>query len=237
MTEKEVINEWIKSGANVKVGVRIFIMLRGETPFGRVTRRHPDGNSRLAIRALFKIAEVEPEGTVIIKSSGTVRPLTIEATEKAPVFREMFPFLGDPNCPYELKILAADKITAYRNAVVAHQKLADCTNLDACYITAKTIVENWIENELIFEELQYYGEMKKVLGKHPIFDEMKKIRSLRKAKAKDIFRQRKNLYDNINRIKFEIKRGDKPHLLSEREKRLRKYEHLLAEINRIIDDL
>ncbi len=154
-----------------------------------------------------------------------------------PKFREQFPFLSEPACPPELKILAADKITAYRNALVAHQQLTGCQTIEECVVTAQAIVDNWIENELIFEEFRYYAERKKILGKHPIFNEMKKMQALRKATAKDIFKKKKNLTDKINRIKFEIKKGDKPHLLAEREKRLRETEHLAAEVDRIIEGL
>ena len=237
MSETELIKNWIQAGAVVKDGIRLFLLLRGDTPFGRIVRRNKESNSRLAIRALFRIANIEDCGVTIVKPAQIMRPVTIEATEYAPKFREQFPFLAEATCPPELKILAADKITAYKNAVVAHQKLTDCTNLDECYLTAKTVIENWIENELIFEEFRYYGDMRKVLGKHPIFAEMQKMQALRKASAKNIFQKKKNLTDKINRINFEIKKGDKPHLLAEREKRLRETKHLLAEIERIIDDL
>ena len=102
---------------------------------------------------------------------------------------------------------------------------------------AQSVVDNWIENDLIFEEFHYYAANKKVLGKHPIFAEMKKMQALRKATAKDIFKKKTNLTEKVNRIKFEIKKGDKPYLLAERERRLRETEHLLAEVDRIIDDM
>jgi len=236
MSEANLVNEWIKAGARTKDGIRLFIRLRGETPFGRIVRRFPDGNSHLVIRALFRIAGKEVKEFVEVKEVVAI-PLTIEATPAAPKFREQFPFLSEPTCPPELKILAADKITAYRNAVVAHQRLSDCKTLQECAITAQAVVDNWIENELIFEEFRYYGDMRKVLGKHPIFAEMKKIQELRKMPAGKIFKTKENLTTKINRIKYEIKKGDKPHLLAEREKRLRETEHLLAEVDRIIEGL
>ncbi|MDR0874222.1 MAG: hypothetical protein LBN27_12280 [Prevotellaceae bacterium] len=237
MTEKELVQEWIKAGAKIKEGIRLFLNLRGNTPAGRLVSRNKEVNSGIAVRALLRIAGVSEDSIVVVKPQEVIRPVTIEATPAAPKFREQFPFLSDPACPPELKILAADKITAYRNAVVAHQRLIDCKDVNECAAMARTIVDNWIENDACFDELRYYGEMRRVLGKHRIFDEMKRLQELRKSSAKDIFKRRENIIGKINRIKYEIKKADKPHLLAERERRLREAEFLLAETDKIIEGL
>ncbi|MBR2624137.1 MAG: hypothetical protein IKC96_03280 [Paludibacteraceae bacterium] len=131
-------------------------------------------------------------------------------------------------------MLAADKITAYRNYTSAHQSLFDCTSLESCFVVAKKVVENFIENRKIHSELAYYKEHHVVLGKHPIFEEVKRIAELRQLPVAELFRRKTNLEEAIWRVQSEIRKGNKPHLLSEREQRLSAKRRELAEVERII---
>ena len=105
-----------------------------------------------------------------------------------------------------------------------------------CFETAKKVIENFIENRNITSEFSYYLEHGNILGKHPVFSVTKKIAEMRKRSILELIRRQRNLNENIWRIRNEIRKGDKPYLLIEREARLRQRELELQEINRIIDE-
>lgn len=150
-------------------------------------------------------------------------------------FRQEWPFLSKPECPKELKLLAADKLTAYENYVAGHKKLFDCADLDQCLATAQQVVNNYKENRLIYQELEYYREHGKVLGKHSVFKSSKRYEHLKGLNVIELVKlAEKTLPHRIWRIENEIKKGDKPHLLPEREKRLRQAQAELAEVKRLL---
>lgn len=89
--------------------------------------------------------------------------------------RVEFPFLNDKDCPNELKILVADKITAW-NIYLENQ--SDLAKIEAGELIvsdevknglAKSAVDSFAENQKIYDELNAYKETGKVLGKHPFF--------------------------------------------------------------------
>jgi hypothetical protein len=89
--------------------------------------------------------------------------------------REEFPFLNDKDCPNELKILVADKITAWKTYEVNHAKLLQIESGELVVPgeeqaeIAKAAVTAFAENQAIYDELNAYKETGKVLGVHPIF--------------------------------------------------------------------
>lgn len=90
------------------------------------------------------------------------------ATVKMIHFRERFPFLNDEDCPDVLKILVSDMFTAYGKYKEAHAKLAampdDAEALETARLSEE-IVENFIKDREIWEELEYYQEHHELLGK------------------------------------------------------------------------
>ena len=152
-----------------------------------------------------------------------------------PPLRDDFPYLRDPDCPPELKILAADKITAHERYIQAHDHLFDCTTLDECYQTARSAIENFQENRDIFAELDYYREHHAVLGKHRIFDHLRQLRKLRGLNIVALLAEQRRLRLAIWRINDEIRKGTKPHLLTQREQRRLQKEDLLREVDNLIE--
>ena len=150
-------------------------------------------------------------------------------------FRDDFPFLRDLDCPPELKILAADKITAHERYIQAHDHLFDCTTLDECYQTARAAIENFQENRNIFAELDYYREHHAILGKHRIFDHLRQLRKLRGLNIVALLAEQRRLRLAIWRINDEIRKGTKPHLLTQREQRRQQKEELLKEVDNLIE--
>jgi hypothetical protein len=109
--------------------------------------------------------------------TGTQEPEFISAptSDERAKLRDDFPFLNDANCPDELKVLVADKITAYKAYVKGQSDLVKHANGDLALEEdeaknlAAQVVENFEKNREIYEELNYYGIHGKILGNHSIF--------------------------------------------------------------------
>jgi len=158
----------------------------------------------------------------------------VKTLQKTTKFRTQYPFLSSPTCPPELKILAANKITAYQNYCTAHQQLLDCTNLDQQFTKVKQLVENFIENRKIFDEFRYYMEHGHTLGQHPVFKELQQIRELHQLSDLELDRKKRKLEHNIWRLQSEIAKKDKPHLQLSREKSITEKKQLLQSIEEIL---
>ncbi len=216
---KDEIRQWLDSGAEVQEGLRLLNIVAPNKYLAQLVRSNPRRYKELLVKSLTASIEHTP----IVPS---VRPK----------FREDWPFLSEKDCPNELKILAADKISTHQRYVEAHERLFDCSTLQDCFLVAKNLIENYIENRKIHSELTYYKAHHSVLGKHPIFDELRRCNELRHLPIQTLFRRKENLEESIWRINSEIRKGDKPHLLSRREQRLAAKQRELSEVNRIIDN-
>src|SRR5690606_8218532 len=103
---------WLKAGAPLEEGVRLFALMAGEDhPFIKLIKHNHSTAYPILIKELCRRAGVNPA----------------ELNSKVK-FRDEWPFLSQPDCPPELKILAANKITAYHHYTRAHELLFDCTN-------------------------------------------------------------------------------------------------------------
>lgn len=91
------------------------------------------------------------------------------------VLRNEFPFLADPGCPEEFKILVADMITAHARYMKGHDRLFEVANKDndTCFAAARETVENYIDNREMWEELEHYKKTGEILGKHRVFTDRK----------------------------------------------------------------
>lgn len=218
----DVIHRWLMSGAEVQEGLRLLDIYAPNAHLHRLVSLRPDKFKHLLIQKLSALAA---------QSASPVLPHSNRSS-----FREQWSFFDEEDCPNELKILVADKITAYRNYTSAHRELFSCTSRQDCFATAKKVVENFLENRKILSELAYYKEHHALLGKHPIFGEVKRIAKLRQLPIPELFRIKTNLEKVIWRIQSEIRKGNKPHLDSSREQRLQAKRRELAEIERIISE-
>lgn len=216
------VQTWIRAGAEVSTGLLLFSQCSKNTRLSVMVRRNPTKYRPLLIERLCTVAGIEPP---------RMEPMPTNRRR----FRDDFPFLRDPDCPAELKILATDKITAHERYIRAHDRLFDCTSLDDCYRTARETIENFQENRAIFAELDYYREHRTVLGKHRIFEHVQQLRALEKMGIVELIAEQRRLRSAIWRIDNEIKKGDKPHLQTEREQRRRQKARLLDEVSKRID--
>lgn len=218
---KDDIRRWIESGADVPSGLRLLALLSPNPHLARLLTLNPDKYRPLLVRKLAALT-----GLGSIHAQTPDRPST-------PMRRE-WPFLASPDCPAELKILAADKITAYHNYVEAHAALFSCSSPGECFSTAKKVMENFIENRKILSEFAYYKEHHSPLGRHPVFKERRETSKLQKMSIPQLCRRRDNLREAIWRARHEIERGDRPHLREIREKRIAAKERELATVLQIL---
>lgn len=207
-TREEIIN-WMRAGCDISTGVALYSRYGDNVRFKLLLSQDPQPHIAKLRLLLSRIAGVKSTDY-----SGAVREIERDR------FRQMYPFLADRSCPIELKALAADKITTYWQCVDLHEQLFLCHRNEDCRDTAALLVQTFIEDRLIKRELEYYKQHHGVLGEHPVFAEQRKINDIRKMSLRELLRKEKQLRDNIWRIQAELKKGDKPHLLHERERRL-----------------
>lgn len=215
MTE---IEKWIRDGADVREGLRLLSVYRPNPWLAALVERSPDRYGRLLRKAL---------GVMSRTDAG-------EAAGRRRTMRDDWPFLGEPDCPAELKVLAADKITAMRGFAEQHEKLYACTTPEEAYETARKCILFYCQNRKIFSEFAYYKEHKSVLGKHEIFAETRRLRELRSAGILGLVRRQKNLLCAINKLKAKLRLGDRPDLELSRTELLMSKERELAEVDRLI---
>lgn len=186
-----------------------------------LVRKAPKEYSHLLKKALLPFATEVPFSQTLTKGGR---------------FREDWPFLSEPDCPTELKALAADMITSWHNYVNAHEDLFKCTTPEECFEADGKTVRNFYQNSVSRTEFQYYKEHHRILGKHPIFALTKKLDNLRRMPITELIRKRRNVQDSIWRAEREIKKGDRPDLKVSREERLSRLKMTLDEINRMIKE-
>jgi len=246
----------MRSGAPVKSGVALYASLFPDQVFLSELKKDPEGNrERLYLTicdmmdiTFFKfqtIVNENHEKSSKKPESGEVGHGSEESKKEIEVrirkdrnkhsFRNDWPFLSRPECPPQLKALAADKISCWERYTEAHKQLFDCSSLDECYQVAHALIENFKENRQIHEELDYYKQHGTVLGQHRIFDQYKRFDELRGKNVIELVQlYSKTLPHRIWRIESEIKKADKPHLNGEREARLKEVQGELAEVKRIL---
>lgn len=218
----EDVRKWLRAGAEINAGLRLFSQVSDNRHFARMVTINPAKYRPLLISKLCGLVGIDPNLS------------TDQEPPSRPKFRDEYPFLRDTTCPAELKILAADKLTAWENYTAAHAALFDCITPEKCYATARKVLDNILENRRIFEELDHYREHHKPLGIHPIFERMRQIRAFKKLTIPELFRAQKRLQYRVWWYRAEIAKNDKPHLKETREARLEEYEAQLFEVDKII---
>ena len=135
----------------------------------------------------------------------------------------------------ELEALASRKFNKYHAYVRLYPQLRDCTSLQQCAEISQKLIDNYMDNRMIWEELNYYKEHGTLLGKHPAFAEFCRRSELLQLPVKELVHRQRQVENNIWRVKSEITRGDKPYLNPIRQERLIGYEKELADINRLLE--
>lgn len=213
------VENWLRTGAGIQEGLRLLSLYKPNPYLARMVERHPDKYRRLLIRTL------------------TGRdPAPTPADRPARSFREDWPFLSRPDCPPELKILAADKITAWTNFAREHEKLFDCVTPEQCLEHAKNCVFYYQQNRKIFSEFAHYQDTGHVLGKHPVFGEVRRSHELLSVGPIELMRRQHNLRAAISRLKRQMGTGGRPDLDAGRAELLAAKERELAEVEKILEN-
>lgn len=215
MTELEL---WLKTGADVHEGLRLLSVYKPNPFLARMVEANPDKYRPLLIKTL----------------SGITREAVAATAGRTVRMRDEWPFLSEDDCPMELKILAADKITAWRNYSKNHEKLFSANSLEECLEAAKNCVFFYCQNRKIFSEFAHYKEHKALLGKHPIFQELDRLKDYRQMDVLSLVQKEKNLLQAIWRLKRRMGKGDRPDLDESRRELLGSKERELAEVRRLI---
>lgn len=150
--------------------------------------------------------------------------------------RDEFPFLFEKDCPDELKILVADKITAHDRFVKAHKELFEAAGAEM-YELAKEVVENFIENDVIYAELDYYREHKKPLGQHPIWDNRKELEEIKQLAPQDLVKKLNALRKNVSTWAKKVEENPEHEEIDAWKKKLKDYEYLKAETEALVNEL
>lgn len=213
------VENWLRTGAGIQEGLRLLSLYKPNPYLARMVERHPDKYRRLLIRTL------------------TGRdPAPTPADRPARSFREDWPFLSRPDCPPELKILAADKITAWTNFAREHEKLFDCVTPEQCLEHAKNCVFYYQQNRKIFSEFAHYQDTGHVLGKHPVFGEVRRSHEMLSAGPIELMRRQHNLRAAISRLKRQMGADGRPDLDAGRAELLATKERELAEVEKILEN-
>ena len=228
MTFTEQVTQWLQSGADYDAGLQLYVRAVGKGhPTIYILRKKTPDNYDLLIKSLLHRAG--------IKTQSVSKSTSIPPAPNTKKIRQDYTFLSEPGTPPELKILVSNKITAYHEYKAAHAKLFDCTTTDDELNTVRNLVENYIENHAIHQELSFYQKNQTVLGKHPIFEEMQRLKHFRNTSKVDLYKRKRNIEHNIWRIEKLIKEGKKPHLDFERRKKIQTYQQELTEIDKLIN--
>lgn len=114
-----------------------------------------------------------------------------EPVKKMIRFREKYPFLSSPDCPDALKVLVADMITAYYKYKEAHGRLQSFPDEEASATVSEceTVIEEYLRNREISEELEYYREHGTILGKASCLREREAVEDLGNLSEIDLMKQ------------------------------------------------
>lgn len=250
---QEIIN-YLKSDRSFEAGKNLYIRLGNSKSF--MTSLNRQGYSKynydLLLEELRKIAGLsplvfkqmlsQPVVNVSLASSpvadlpqvpATVNEIPLEVL-KFIRLRDEFPFLKKDDCPYELKILVADRITAYHEYVAAHEELFTAENEEQLQQATESVVENYLENNEIFEELNFYKDNGKLLGKHPVFKQVDRMREIRAMATPDLVRLKKSLENNIARNKQKVTEQPDHKETGARQDRIAEYQAELNEVDRLL---
>lgn len=168
-----------------------------------------------------------------LKKEKIVQSVPFEV-KRAFKLRDEFPFLKSKECPGILKELVADMLTAYDNYVEGHQKMVESMDDELVKGLSQDVVENYLENRMIWEELTYYKQNKEILGKHPLFAWTKRREEIRSMNTADLVKLKSQLENKIPRTKKLITDEPDHKETANRQERVAEFEHELTEVKQLL---
>ena len=153
-----------------------------------------------------------------------------ETIKKVIRIREKYPFLRSQNCPEEFKIMVADMFTAYDNYREAYTLLSDKNTKDENLQLAQAVVENYLANRAMWEELDYYLANGEILGNLPIFELLKLRKEISALTDMDLMKKLNTTKPNITKSKKAIEGAKSDDEKAEAKTRLEKWQQVKAEV-------
>ena len=185
---KERVEQWARSGGDFSAGLSLFLTFNRNSFYvrnieakgvekGLATLVCEFANKiKISSKELFALIEGSQLGNDLVITPADsphlkVREKEIVQQKKTIKLREEFPFLGRKDCPEEFAILVNKMLTTYDDYRSDRDKLYDLdkNNLDACYQGARGVLDAYILNREIWEELNYFKIHSTILGKLPEF--------------------------------------------------------------------
>ena len=258
---KNKIIAWLRNGSDFHEGIWLFPSGGIFDNFRRIciTQGPTVRNQQMMEYQLCKYAGIPEKDITTYKKSKPVpapgkRPLPAvkptvaphhvpapPAPDTSPVaeirkrLRDNYPCLGKPDLPQEIKILVNDMITAYVNYKNSHARLFETKTPAEEYNAARDTVENFILNRQIWEELNYYQDNHRVLGKHPIFTRRKRESEIVRMKVPDLIKLQKQLTMNIWRNTKKIESEPGHEQTQNRAAKIDDYEFELNIVDRLLN--
>jgi hypothetical protein len=158
-----------------------------------------------------------------------------ETMKKVIRIRETYSFLKDETCPVELKLLVHDMFSAYDRYRDAYAKLNDKNAQDENLRLAAEVVENYLDNRAMWEELDYYKENGTILGKHEMFDLLKMRAEIAAIDDMELISKLNKTKPNITKAKTALAKADTDEKKTECLARLDKWTTYVAELEAEID--
>jgi hypothetical protein len=125
-----------------------------------------------------------------LKNEVETLKLTPKLTAKA--IRVEFPFLNDKDCPDEMKILMADKITAWNHYLELQEQFLAAeigktiASKEDLAILGEEAIKAFTENQKIYDELNAYQTTGKILGLHPLFKKLQLTREVETMTSEEL---------------------------------------------------
>ena len=159
----------------------------------------------------IEAAKIAHDAEVAARTKGPENPVLAELltnpdAQEGLKLRDEYPFLNDPNCPNEFKVLVADKITAYKNYAAKHAETLEAADAgeaeDKLYELAKETLGNYEMNQEAKEELDFFRDTNgKILGKHPLLADLKLNQDVNEMTEADLVKARNNGLKSVNKYK------------------------------------
>lgn len=161
-----------------------------------------------------------------------VETLKLAPKLDAQSIRVEFPFLNSTDCPDELKILVADKITAWNGYLDIQKTISlvesgelEESDFKKLAALAEKAIRLFDENQKIYDELNCYQTTGKVLGVHPIFKKLQLTREVETMTADELIK-----YKGSSAKYFSVKKTALVKAIKEKdEAKVQEIESALAE--------
>ena len=126
-------------------------------------------------------------------------------------------------------------LTAYDNYKLSHAGLFTAGTQTEIHQASNNTVEYYLENRLIWKELNHYKEKGMILGEHPIFSRLRRLDEIRRMKTGELVTMKIAKENNLVRNRAALRRQpDHPQTLKRKE-RIKILEQELMEVNRLLN--